>query len=119
MFAMRLRLTIISATLASLLSQGKQEGSRLIKENQFRLMNQRLRQSDPLKHALGEFAQAFSAMGRESDHLEKGGNTLAQAGSLHPAQAPMQLEEFSRRQPLIKTEIFRQKANFPPHGHIT
>src|SRR5215469_4970649 len=57
-------------------------------------------------------------MGRESHGLEKDGSPLAQNRLLHPTEASMQFQEFSRGQPLIETEIFRQKADFPSHGYV-
>ena len=44
---------------------GIQSRGGLIKKNQFRLVNQRLRQADALQHSFGKVAQAFFAMGSQ------------------------------------------------------
>ena len=99
-------------------AHGIEPRSRLVEEDQLRLMNQGLRQPDALQHAFGEVLQALVAVRRESHQVEKSRNALAQPVCRHAREASVQLEQFSRRQPFVETEIFRKEADSPPHVHI-
>src|SRR5882672_1909673 len=58
-------------------ANGIKSGSGLIEKNQIGVIEQSLRESNPLQHALGKILQSFVTMGRESHQVEQRGNTRA------------------------------------------
>ena len=85
---------------------------RLVEKNQFGLVNQRLRQSDALQHALGKILQAFVEVGRESHQLDQRGNALRELAGGNAAKTAVQVQKFCGRQPFVKPEIFRKEPDF-------
>jgi hypothetical protein len=96
-------------------AHGVESRCRLIEKDQFRLMNQRLRQADSLEHSLGEFLQAFVAMRRKPYEIDEGRNAVAERIGRHAREASVKSEEFRSRKPLIESEIFGEETDFPAH----
>ena len=93
-------------------THGVEAGSRLIKENQFRLVDQSLRETDALHHAFGKAPETAVAMRSEADEIEISGNTLAQLRRSQSRKAAVKRKEFGGGEPVVETEVFGQEADF-------
>ena len=99
-------------------AHGIESGSGLVEKNQFRLVDQGLRQADALQHALGEILQALVAVRREADQVDQRRHTVAQGGGGHAGEAAMQMEEFGGREPFVEAKILGKKTDFAAYLDI-
>jgi len=100
-------------------SHGIEARGGFVQKNDFRIVDERLGQADALEHAFGKTLQALAAMRSEPDEIDKIRDALAQPSGIHAAEPTVKFEKLSRRQPLIKPEIFGQKSYFAPDFYIT
>jgi hypothetical protein len=75
--------------IADLLASDRiQSGHRLIEDNQFRIVDQRLRQADTLQHAFGEFSQLPGTCLREPTSPNRSVTRWLMAARFKPANCP-------------------------------
>src|ERR1019366_687974 len=91
----------------------------LIQKDEIGLMNECLRESDALKHALGEAAQPPVAVRRESHQLDHGGNAFAKFRGRHAAEPAMQLQELRSGEPVVESKVFGKKSDAAADLHIS
>jgi len=92
-------------------AHGVEAGGRLVEEDEFRAVNQGLRETDPLQHAFRKATESPVAMSRESDEVQEGGNAVAELRGCEPAEAAMKRKEFGGGQPVVEAEVFGEEAD--------
>src|SRR4029077_21100062 len=90
---------------------GIDAGSRLIKHDQLRLVDQRLSETNPLQHSFRVSAQSLVARIREADELEQIADAAFQPGTVHPAKFAKKSERLFAGEKFIEIRVLRQEAN--------
>jgi len=77
-------------------------------------VNDRLRQTNPLGHALRVGPNPVAAPPSQPDALEGLGNATPAFGRVYAGQPPVQVEQLGARQPVMKAKILGQVTDSPP-----
>src|SRR5215472_7230096 len=99
-------------------AKGIEARRRFVEENQFRIVQQSLGETDTLQHSLGKFLQALFTMRRESHQVEQRWNTLTQHTLRHAIKPAMYLKELGGCKPVIETEVLGKEADFASRPHV-
>src|SRR5690348_2660183 len=86
----------------------------LVKKDEFRLIQQSLRQAQALHHSLREVAHSLFAMRPKPDFIQQSGDALPKFWFRHPVEPSVYPQKFLGCQPFVKAEVLRQKTDLAP-----
>jgi len=84
---------------------------RLVQDQQVGVMQQRLRQAEPLIHPFAEPFDRFVVAPGQSDKFQQFVTPAGDVGRRHPAETPIQAERRAGRVMLVDPEVFGQVAD--------
>ena len=99
-------------------AQRVQRRSRLIQHQQFRIVHQRLRQSDALQHAPGKFSRIASGHSFQIQLPEHLRRALPQPRIAQAVQRAVKTHQPGRRS-MVQGDVFGQKSYAPPRRRVT
>jgi hypothetical protein len=91
---------------------------RLVEDDEFRLVEKRLREADALQHALGELAQLQPAFGAHADLVEQRRDAPRALLARDPQQRGKIGEQFLGGEVVVEIRMFRQVADPPPRVDV-
>ena len=94
-----------------LAADGIEPGHRFVEDDQLRIAHQRLRDPDPLQHALGELAQGPAARVVEADARDQAIGAAASLRRRHVAQRADEIQELFRREVIVEVGALGQVAD--------
>src|SRR5581483_4110096 len=90
--------------------QGVERRGRLVQDEQFRVVDQSLSQTDALQHAAREFSRVAIDFGKQVDGLEDVAGALPQLASPHSVQSTVEADQMAGG-PVVKSDVFGEKTD--------
>src|SRR5205807_2242229 len=95
-----------------------QPGHRLIQKDNFGLVQHGLRDADSLQHSLRKLSQLYLVLVCYANSLEEPGDAGAPVRRRYARQTAIVVEQFDRREMVVKVGLLREKSNVDPRGRI-